>query len=43
VIPVVLIVTIFLADAIGIGLGYVMLAVVIAAVASIIVVLADRG
>jgi len=43
VIPAVLIVTIFLAYAIGIGLGYVMLAMVIAAVASVLVVLAGRG
>jgi hypothetical protein len=42
-IPVVLIATIFLADAIGIGLGYVMLAMVIAAVASVVVILAGRG
>jgi hypothetical protein len=43
VIPVVLITTIFLADAIGIGLGYVMLAVVIAATASVLVILVGRG
>jgi hypothetical protein len=43
VIPAVLIVTIFLADAIGIGIGYVMLAVAIAAVASVLVVLIGRG
>jgi hypothetical protein len=43
VIPAVFIVTIFLADAIGIGLGYVLLATVIAAVASVLVVLAGRG
>jgi len=43
VIPAVLITTIFLAYAIGIGLGYVMLAMVIAAVASVLVVLAGRG
>jgi hypothetical protein len=43
VLPAVLIVTIFLADAIGIGLGYVMLAVIIAAVATVIVVLIGKG
>jgi uncharacterized membrane protein len=43
VIPAVLVVAIFLADAIGIGLGYVLLAIVIAAVASVLVVLAGRG
>jgi len=43
VLPVVLIVTIFLADAMGIGLGYVMLAMVIAAVAAVIVVLVSKG
>jgi hypothetical protein len=43
VLPVVLIVAIFLADAIGIGLGYVMLAMIIASAAAIIVVLASRG
>jgi hypothetical protein len=43
VLPVVLIVTIFLADAMGIGLGYVMLAMVIAAVAAVIVVLVGKG
>jgi hypothetical protein len=43
VIPAVLVVTIFLADAIGIGLGYVLLAIVIAVVASVLVVLAGRG
>jgi hypothetical protein len=43
VLPAVLIVTIFLADAIGIGLGYVMLAMVIASVTAIIVVLISRG
>jgi hypothetical protein len=43
VIPVVLVVTIFLAYAIGISLGYVLLAIVIAAVASVLVVLAGRG
>ncbi len=43
VIPAVLVVTIFLAYAIGIGLGYVMLAVTIATVASVLVVLIGRG
>jgi hypothetical protein len=43
VIPVVLVTTIFLAYAIGIGLGYVLLAIVIAAVSAIILVLVGRG
>jgi hypothetical protein len=43
VIPAVLVVTIFLAYSIGIGLGYVMLAVAIATMASILVVLISRG
>jgi hypothetical protein len=42
-IPVVLITTLFLAYAIGIGLGYVMLAMIIAAVSAIILVLVGRG
>jgi len=43
VIPAVLVTTIFLAYAIGIGLGYVLLAMVIATVASVLVVLAGSG
>jgi hypothetical protein len=43
VLPAVLIVAIFLADAMGIGLGYVMLAMVIATLPTVIVVLVGKG